>query len=56
LKLFKNDIESLTIIPSDDGKFEVKLNDSLLFSKLEKDRFPEESEVEMMIRESLKAL
>jgi len=56
LKLFKNDIESLTIIPAEDGKFEIKLNDSLLFSKLEKDRFPEELEVEMSIRESLKSL
>lgn len=45
-----NDIEKLSLLPSSGGVFEVKLNDKLIFSKKELDRFPEEDEVEKMVR------
>jgi len=46
----KKDIESLEIIPSSGGVFEVSLNDDLIFSKKELGRFPEENEIENKIK------
>lgn len=44
------------LVPSLGGVFEIKLDDELLFSKKELDRFPEEDEVENLIKEKLKDL
>ncbi|WP_408627201.1 Rdx family protein [Acetoanaerobium pronyense] len=52
----KNDIEKIEIVPSTGGVFEVHLNSDLLFSKKELERFPEEDEVEGIIREKIKSL
>ena len=41
-------------MPSHGGVFEISLNDELLFSKKELDRYPEKDEVEDMIREKIK--
>lgn len=49
----KNTISELTLIPSSGGVFEVTLNNKLLFSKKELDRFPEKDEVENIINERL---
>ncbi len=49
----KNSIEALNIIPSSGGVFEVKLGDELVFSKKEVERFPEENEVEEIIKSKL---
>lgn len=49
----KNDLENVTIIPSTGGVFEVKLDDELLFSKKELDRFPENDEVEEIVKNKL---
>ncbi len=45
VKTWKRDIESLVLIPSDGGCFEVKKNDTLVFSKLAAGRFPEDGEI-----------
>jgi selenoprotein W-related protein len=45
LKEYKNKIASFTLTPSDGGRFEVSVNDKLVFSKLEQGRFPEVEEV-----------
>lgn len=50
----KNDIEEIAIIPSSGGVFEISLNEELLFSKKELDRFPEDDEAENKIREKMK--
>ena len=50
----KNNIEELTIIPSSGGVYEISLNDELLFSKKELDRFPEDDEAENIIRDKIK--
>ncbi len=42
---YKNDISSLELIPSSGGVFEVNKDGSLIFSKKEKGRFPEENEI-----------
>lgn len=49
----KNNIASLTLIPSSGGVFEIKVGDELVFSKKELGRFPEEGEAEKLIREKL---
>lgn len=53
LKLFKNEITSLNIIPSDDGKFHIKFNDEIIYSKEQLNRFPEQLEIEKIIREKI---
>ncbi|SDY74444.1 selT/selW/selH selenoprotein domain-containing protein [Proteiniborus ethanoligenes] len=43
----------VSIIPSSGGVFEIKINDELIFSKKELSRFPNDDEVEEIIRERL---
>ena len=54
LEYYKHDIVQLQLVPSGGGKFEVTVDDSPVFSKLETDRFPEYGEVKDAI-EALKA-
>ncbi|MBM3984542.1 MAG: SelT/SelW/SelH family protein [Planctomycetes bacterium] len=49
LKAFKRDIQSLVLVPSDGGCFEVQKNGVLVFSKLKAARFPEEGEVRAIL-------
>lgn len=51
LKENKDKIASLILLPSSGGIFEVKLNDNIIFSKKDLNRFPEEGEVEKLVRE-----
>ena len=45
LEALKNDITIISLLPSGGGVFEVKINDHLIFSKKELDRFPEPGEI-----------
>ena len=45
LKEFEHVIESMTIIPSDGGRFEVSVNGTLIYSKLQTKRHAEAGEV-----------
>ena len=47
---FETEIESLTLIPSDGGRFEVTVNGDLIFSKLQTSRHTEPGEVNELIR------
>ncbi|NLV75517.1 MAG: SelT/SelW/SelH family protein [Tissierellia bacterium] len=49
----KNNISEAKLIPSSGGVFEVSLNDELIFSKKNLDRYPEKGEVEEIIRNKL---
>jgi selenoprotein W-related protein len=51
LKELEPNIETLTLVPSDGGRFEIKVNDSLIYSKLETKRHAELGEVMGLIRE-----
>jgi selenoprotein W-related protein len=53
LSAHKNNISYLILVPSSEGVFEVKFRDELIFSKKELDRFPEELEIESIIREKI---
>jgi len=45
MQKFETKIESLTLVPSTGGRYEVSVNGQLLFSKLKTGRFPEPGEV-----------
>jgi selenoprotein W-related protein len=46
---FEHVIESLTLIPSDGGRFEVSLNGQLIYSKLQTKRHAEAGEIVNLI-------
>ena len=46
---FEHEIRSLTLIPADGGRFEVVLNDTLVYSKLQTKRHAEAGEVVKLI-------
>jgi selenoprotein W-related protein len=52
LKLFEDQIESITLIPSDGGRFEVRAGEELLFSKLKLGRHAEPGEVARLVVEA----
>jgi len=45
----ETDIDRLTLIPSDGGRFEVTVNESLVFSKIETGRHAHPGEVEKLV-------
>jgi selenoprotein W-related protein len=45
LKLFEPEIETISLIPSDGGKFEVLVNKDLVYSKLATKRHVEPGEI-----------
>ncbi|MBP9041602.1 MAG: Rdx family protein [Anaerolineaceae bacterium] len=53
LETFEPGIRSLTLIPSNGGAFEVKVNDRLIYSKLQTGRHAESGEVVALLRSFL---
>ena len=49
LKQFEHVIESITLVPSDEGRFEVSANGSLVYSKLKSGRHAGPGEVAGLI-------
>ena len=54
LKNFEYDIKDLTLVPSDGGKFEVSVNDKLVYSKLQTHRHAEPGEGVGLVRKVIK--
>ena len=50
---FEPEIESITLVPSDGGRFEVTINDKLVYSKLHTGRHAETGEVVGLIRKMI---
>jgi selenoprotein W-related protein len=50
---FERLIERLILIPSSGGRFEVMLDDRLVFSKAKSGRYPEYEELAVILREVL---
>jgi len=50
LKEFEYDIENLRLVPSDGGRFEVKVDEVLIYSKLQTHRHAEPGEVLGLVR------
>jgi len=53
LKKFEPEIEILALIPSDGGKFEVVVNNKLIYSKLQTRRHAEPGEVVGLVQKFL---
>ena len=47
---FNNDIDSLSLVPSDGGSFEIWCNDQLIFSRATERKFIEIKEIKVRIR------
>jgi selenoprotein W-related protein len=48
----KWDVEEWLLVPSDGGKFEISVDDELIYSKLETGAFPDENKIITMIRQA----
>ncbi len=54
LKNFEYEIQNLTLVPSEGGRFEVKVDDRLIYSKLQTHRHAEPGEVVGLVRKIIK--
>lgn len=54
VKTYEFKIQSFLLVPSDGGRFEITVNDRLLYSKLQTNRHAEEGEVSKLIEKYLK--
>jgi len=54
LKEFEYDIGNLTLVPSDGGRFEVTVGETLIYSKLQTHRHAEPGEVVGLVRKIVK--
>lgn len=50
LTAFEPDIENITLVPSDGGRFEVQVNDKLVYSKLKTGRHAAPGEVTELVK------
>lgn len=53
LKAYENQLSSIVLIPSDNGKFEVTVDDELIYSKLQTGRHAEEGELVKLVGANL---
>jgi selenoprotein W-related protein len=51
LNQFETEIETITLIPSDGGRFEIMVNGKLLYSKKKTGRHTEKGEIARLMRE-----
>jgi len=51
LTTFQNEIGELALIPGTGGVFEVRIDDELIWSRQEKERFPEIKELKQLVRD-----
>lgn len=49
IKFYEPEIEAITLLPSDGGRFEVSVNDQLIYSKLQTHRHAEPGEVTRLV-------
>jgi len=54
LKEFEPEIETVTLIPSEGGRFEVEINGTLIYSKLQIGRHAKAGEIIELVRNYLK--
>jgi selenoprotein W-related protein len=54
LKKFEPEVETLTLLPSEGGRFEVSVNGKLVYSKLQTGRHAEAGEVVGLVEKLLK--
>ena len=54
VKRHEYDLQRFTLIPSDGGTFEVKIDDAMIYSKLSNGRHAEPGEVEGLVAQHIK--
>jgi selenoprotein W-related protein len=54
LENFEPEIEGVTLVPSDGGRYEISVNDQLIYSKLQTGRHAEPGEVIGLIQKLIK--
>ena len=54
LKDFEPEIEAVTLIPSDGGRFEVQVNETLIYSKLKTGKHVEPGEISKLIQQHIR--
>ncbi len=54
MKKYEPEIEAMTLIPSDGGRYEINVNGTLVYSKLGTNRHAEPGEVEKLVEKYLK--
>jgi selenoprotein W-related protein len=54
LKNFEPEIESVVLVPSNGGRYEISVNGKLIFSKLQTGRHPEPGEIIELVRKTSK--
>ena len=53
LKAFESDVQSITLVPAEGGRFEVTVNDRLVYSKLKTARHADQGEVVELVQKFL---
>jgi selenoprotein W-related protein len=53
LKNFEAEIETISLIPSDGGRFEVKINEAMVYSKLATGRHAEPGEILGLVKQTI---
>jgi selenoprotein W-related protein len=53
LTTFETDLTSVSLSPGSGGVFEVRLNDTIIFSRKTESRFPESKELKQLIRDAI---
>ena len=53
VRQFKQSIGELTLLPSDGGRFEIMVNEEMIYSKLSTGEFPENLAIEKEVRERM---
>jgi predicted Rdx family selenoprotein len=51
VKNFEREIETIGLIPAGNGKFEVMVNDNLIFSKTSLGRHAEDGEIDRLLKD-----
>jgi selenoprotein W-related protein len=54
LNNFEPEIESVVLVPSNGGRYEISVNGQLIFSKLQTGRHPEPGEIIELVRKTSK--
>lgn len=53
LTTFEGDIERVSLVPGSGGVFEIWLDQALIFSRKEAQRFPEAKEIKQLVRDRI---
>lgn len=53
LKAFESEVQLITLVPAEGGRFEVTVNDRLVYSKLKTARHADQGEVVELVRKFL---